>query len=76
MSVYKAEKSEYLNRALQSVWDDQTHKPNEVVLVADGPLTPDLDKIIDGMGNEIKLNTGKTYVGFVADQRWEELVIE
>lgn len=30
----------------------------------------------DGMGEEIKLNTGKTYVGFVADQRWDELVIE
>lgn len=46
MSVYKAEKPEYLDRALQSVWDDQTHKPNEIVLIADGPLTPDLDKII------------------------------
>lgn len=30
----------------------------------------------DGMGNEIKLNTGKTYVAFVADQRWDELVVE
>ena len=30
----------------------------------------------DGLGNEIKINTGKTYVAFVADQRWEELVIE
>ena len=30
----------------------------------------------DGLGNEIKLNTGKTYVAFVADQRWDELVIE
>lgn len=30
----------------------------------------------DGMGNELVINTGKTYVGFVADQRWEELVIE
>lgn len=30
----------------------------------------------DGMGNEITLNTGKTYVAFVADQRWDELVIE
>ena len=47
MSVYKAEKPEYLDRALQSVWDDQTHKPNEIVLIADGTLTPDLDKIID-----------------------------
>lgn len=47
MSVYKAENPEYLDRALQSVWDDQTHKPNEIVLIADGSLTPDLDKIID-----------------------------
>ena len=30
----------------------------------------------DGMGNELIINTGKTYVGFVADQRWDELVIE
>lgn len=30
----------------------------------------------DGMGNEITLNTGKTYVAFVADTRWDELVIE
>ena len=35
----------------------------------------DPTRYYDGMGNEIKLNTGKTYVGFVADQRWEELVI-
>lgn len=30
----------------------------------------------DGLGNEMVLNTGKTYVAFVADQRWDELVIE
>lgn len=30
----------------------------------------------DGMGDEIKLNTGKTYVAFVADQRWDELVVQ
>ncbi len=30
----------------------------------------------DGNGNEIKINTGKTYVAFVADQRWDELVIK
>lgn len=27
-------------------------------------------------GNEIKINTGKTYIGFVADNRWSELVIQ
>ena len=27
-------------------------------------------------GNEITLNTGKTYIGFVPDDNWAELVIE
>lgn len=30
----------------------------------------------DGMGNEIELNTGKTYVAFVAESRWDELVVD
>lgn len=47
MSVYKAEKHLYLERALQSVWDNQTFKPSEIVLIADGPLTQELDAIID-----------------------------
>lgn len=47
MSVYKAEKPEYLNKALQSVWEEQTYKPHEIVLIADGPLTPDLDDVIE-----------------------------
>ena len=36
----------------------------------------DPTRYYDGMGNEITLNTGKTYVAFVADQRWDELVVE
>lgn len=47
LSVYKSEKSSYLDRALKSVWDDQTVKPDEIVLIKDGPLTPDLEKIIN-----------------------------
>lgn len=42
MSIYKKEKSKYFNRAMQSIWDDQTVKPNEIVLVLDGPLTDEL----------------------------------
>lgn len=30
----------------------------------------------DTMGDEIQINTGKTYIGFVADSRWSELVVE
>ena len=67
MSVYKAEKPEYLDRALQSVWDDQTHKPNEIVLIADGTLTPDLDKIIDkwkeALGNSFILCRNELNIG-------------
>lgn len=46
MSVYRSEKAEYLDRAITSVWDDQTLKPDEIVLVEDGPLGPDLQDII------------------------------
>ena len=34
--------------ALKSIWDDQTRKPDEIVIVKDGPLTEELDSVIDG----------------------------
>lgn len=46
MSVYKSEKPSYLDRALKSVWDDQTLKPNEIILVEDGVLGEDLGEVI------------------------------
>ena len=46
MSVYKSEKPEYLDRSLQSVWDDQTCRPAQIVLIADGPLTEELDAVL------------------------------
>jgi hypothetical protein len=33
-------------------------------------------KFYDMSGNEIILNTGKTYVGLVSTTRWDELVLE
>lgn len=36
-----------MRQALESIWDDQTLKPAEIVLVKDGPLTPELDAVID-----------------------------
>lgn len=47
MSVYHSEMAEYLNRSLQSVWDDQSLKPNQIVLIEDGPLGTELHKVID-----------------------------
>ena len=47
MSIYKKEEPKYFNRAMQSIWDEQTVKPDEIVLVQDGPLTDGLHKAID-----------------------------
>lgn len=46
MSVYKSEKPNYLNRSLQSVWEDQIVKPHKIVLIQDGPISEDLSDII------------------------------
>lgn len=46
MSVYKSENPAYMDRALRSVWDDQTLKPDEIVLVQDGALGDELNDVI------------------------------
>ena len=46
MSVYKKEKAEYLQLALDSVIN-QTLKPDEIVLVQDGELTEELYAVIE-----------------------------
>ena len=46
MSVYKNEKPEYLKQALDSIWTNQTLKPDQIVLVEDGPLSETLEEIV------------------------------
>ena len=46
MSLYKKEKPEYLKLALESMIN-QSIKPDEIVLVEDGPLTKELYDVID-----------------------------
>jgi glycosyltransferase EpsE len=53
MSVYCKEKPEYLQQALESIWDAQTLKPDEIVLVEDGPLTPELYNILTNLKNKL-----------------------
>jgi len=48
MSIYYKEKPEYFNRAMESIWDEQTIKPNEIVLVQDGKL---IDELYEAIGN-------------------------
>lgn len=47
MSVYKKEKAEFLEKALKSILINQSLIPNQVVLVKDGPLTYELEKVIN-----------------------------
>jgi glycosyltransferase involved in cell wall biosynthesis len=47
MSIYHQEKSEYFDRCMASIWDAQTIRPNEIVLVLDGVLTKDLYKVLE-----------------------------
>jgi glycosyltransferase involved in cell wall biosynthesis len=53
MSVYKSEEAAYLDRSLKSVWDDQTLKPAQIVLVEDGPLGDDLLAVVDKWKNQL-----------------------
>lgn len=46
MSVYKTEEPKYFEEALKSIWDDQSRKPEQIVLVEDGPLTNGLSAVI------------------------------
>ena len=46
MSVYIKENPTFLKDAIESV-QNQTLKPSELVLVEDGPLTPELYQVLD-----------------------------
>lgn len=47
MSVYKKESPEFLEQALLSIWDNQLLQPSEIVIVKDGPLTSQLENVIN-----------------------------
>ena len=54
ISVYKNDNSEHFYRSLESITKYQTLKPDEVVLVVDGPVGEDIKKVIKEF--EIKYN--------------------
>ena len=55
ISVYDKENPEYLKAALESIWNKQTLKPSEIVLVKDGVLTPRLEKVIEEFNSIVPL---------------------
>lgn len=56
MTVYAKEKPENLNAALESIWDSQLLKPNEIVLVLDGPVGDNLEKIVSNWASRTDLS--------------------
>lgn len=47
MTVYNKEQPEFLKTSLESICDNQTRKPDEIVVVFDGPLTDELYKVLE-----------------------------
>lgn len=47
MSVYKNDDPAFLVPALKSIYEEQTRKPDEIVVVFDGPLTDALHRVLD-----------------------------
>ena len=47
MSTYHRENPQNFQRAMQSVWDEQSIQPNEIVLIEDGVLTDELYQSIN-----------------------------
>lgn len=46
-SVYKNDNPTYFDRALESIYTLQTVRPSEIVLVVDGPVSNEINKVIE-----------------------------
>jgi glycosyltransferase involved in cell wall biosynthesis len=67
ISIYYKENAKHFNRAMRSIWDDQTVKPGEIILVEDGPLTDKLYEVIsewkDRLGTVLNVVSLESNVG-------------
>lgn len=70
LSVYEKSNANCLNEALKSIWDSQILKPAEIVLVQDGPITPEVAQIIEvwqhKLGNQFKWIKQKNNTGLAS----------
>jgi len=46
-SLYYLEKPDFFQKSMESIWNDQLVKPDQIVLVKNGPLGNDLEEIIE-----------------------------
>lgn len=47
MSIYKGDDAQHLSEALNSIYELQTKKPDQIVLVIDGPIPDELKHVVD-----------------------------
>ncbi len=52
MAVYKNEKAEFLQESIESILN-QTIKPDDFVIVWDGPLTSELERVLENYKNKL-----------------------
>ncbi len=62
MSLYKKEHPEYLRQAIESMLN-QTVKPDEIVLVEDGPLTDELYAVVDEYKDSLHIVVNERNLG-------------
>ena len=53
MSVYKNDNPEDFKTAVHSIYDKQTIRPSEIVLVKDGPVPAKLEAVVKELQNEL-----------------------
>lgn len=55
MSVYRNDNPDHFAKAVKSIYVDQTLKPDEIILVIDGPIPENLSLTINTLCNEIEI---------------------
>lgn len=60
MSVYREDSPEYFKVALDSIYQQQTKKPDEIVIVEDGPVTEELTGIMQAFIGEVEKDQDET----------------
>lgn len=53
MSVYAKDNPAYLDEAIASIWTEQTRRPDQIVLIKDGPLTAEVEEVVKKWQQEI-----------------------
>ena len=54
MTVYKEENPKFLDISFRSIWDDQVLRPNQIIVVLDGPIPNKLQNVVNKWKKKIE----------------------